>query len=637
MNRLLLVAFAALLVLAPCAAAQTLHAFGAALTGANENPPVASDGSGYAYLVFIDNPGATPDSFVVAGSFDHLEGTYNASHLHKAPAGTNGPIVQGLTASTDLDNQGGSWDAGANRYQAPAGFLADLQAGDIYANVHTSFAGSGELRAQLSAAPLIDGDLSDADYLSLATKQNANAGFGSAIDATEIVYFADKDAEVLYLGVKGKLNQFSGDAIGLWLNFDDPAGAPAGTELGKVPGAAFNYFDAADSAFVADFEVDYAFSINPGGTSTDAFFDGVTYVDSTRSDFLGTADQSGTTIFGPADGTSNTGGPVFFTSVAFAFDNAGSGNTGLEFAIPFADLGIDAANPGKIQAFAFVVSSTAYFSDVSVPGDITAGNLGFNPDFNANMTDANCSCGSPNSTIGTGPFNAMAQLCPVSGGPITIDANPEAQAVAQGGMAAFEYLVTNNTAATQSGVVFYEVFLPNGNRVVGPVQVRSGSIGPNSSTPTLAFSVNVPANASTLTYRVDISVGLSNGNAAATDEVLVTVTAPSGIAAGSGSWDLASADPWPALEASARTAAVTAYPNPFAGATTIRFETAESSEVRLAVYDVTGREVAVLVEGTVEAGTHAATFEARGLSNGLYVYRLQAGSRAETGRITLLR
>jgi hypothetical protein len=42
------------------------------------------------------------------------------------------------------------------------------------------------------------------------------------------------------------------------------------------------------------------------------------------------------------------------------------------------------------------------------------------------------------------------------------------------------------------------------------------------------------------------------------------------------------------------------------------------------VYDVLGREVAVLVDGPLGAGPHAARFEGAGLPNGLYVYRLEA-------------
>ncbi|NBC18833.1 MAG: T9SS type A sorting domain-containing protein, partial [Bacteroidetes bacterium] len=58
---------------------------------------------------------------------------------------------------------------------------------------------------------------------------------------------------------------------------------------------------------------------------------------------------------------------------------------------------------------------------------------------------------------------------------------------------------------------------------------------------------------------------------------------------------------------------------------------------RLAVYDLLGREVAVLAEGTQPAGTHTATFDAAGLPSGVYLYRLEAGAYTQTHRMTLLK
>ena len=79
------------------------------------------------------------------------------------------------------------------------------------------------------------------------------------------------------------------------------------------------------------------------------------------------------------------------------------------------------------------------------------------------------------------------------------------------------------------------------------------------------------------------------------------------------------------------------YPNPFNPTTTIRYAVPEPGPVRLDVLDVLGRQVAVLVDGVVPAGTQAATFEAGHLPSGLYLYRLQAGSRIETKTMVLVR
>ncbi len=79
------------------------------------------------------------------------------------------------------------------------------------------------------------------------------------------------------------------------------------------------------------------------------------------------------------------------------------------------------------------------------------------------------------------------------------------------------------------------------------------------------------------------------------------------------------------------------YPNPFNPSTTIRFELPRASMVRLSVYDILGREVAVLVNEKKGPGRYEVMFHAEGLSSGVYFYRLEAGSFVETKKLLLLR
>ena len=80
-----------------------------------------------------------------------------------------------------------------------------------------------------------------------------------------------------------------------------------------------------------------------------------------------------------------------------------------------------------------------------------------------------------------------------------------------------------------------------------------------------------------------------------------------------------------------------AYPNPFNPSAEIAFDLPEATDVRLAVYDVTGREVARLADGPTGAGAHRVRFDATGLPSGVYLYRLEAGSFAATERMTLVK
>ena len=79
------------------------------------------------------------------------------------------------------------------------------------------------------------------------------------------------------------------------------------------------------------------------------------------------------------------------------------------------------------------------------------------------------------------------------------------------------------------------------------------------------------------------------------------------------------------------------YPNPFNPESNIRYQISEYSNVVLAVYDILGREVAVLVNETKAPGTYQVRFDGSSLSSGVYFYRLQTERRVETRKMMLLR
>lgn len=79
------------------------------------------------------------------------------------------------------------------------------------------------------------------------------------------------------------------------------------------------------------------------------------------------------------------------------------------------------------------------------------------------------------------------------------------------------------------------------------------------------------------------------------------------------------------------------YPNPFNPATSIKYKVASITNVKLAVYDILGREVATLVDEIKPPGTYEVSFDASRLSAGMYVYTIQAGKFSETRKMLLLK
>jgi hypothetical protein len=68
------------------------------------------------------------------------------------------------------------------------------------------------------------------------------------------------------------------------------------------------------------------------------------------------------------------------------------------------------------------------------------------------------------------------------------------------------------------------------------------------------------------------------------------------------------------------------YPNPFNPSTTIRFLINSAGKVKLAVYDISGKEVSLIVNEVLHSGIYEAKWEAGKLTSGIYFYRLSSES-----------
>ena len=117
-------------------------------SGKNASVPVDTDGQGALKLEL------TGDKLVVTGAFSGLTGDFDASvaggaHLHNAAPGSNGGISVFLTASLDSVLTRGAFLADSNTFELDSAQMANIKAGNMYLNIHTTEVGSGEIRGQI--------------------------------------------------------------------------------------------------------------------------------------------------------------------------------------------------------------------------------------------------------------------------------------------------------------------------------------------------------------------------------------------------------------------------------------------------------------------------------------------------------
>ena len=79
------------------------------------------------------------------------------------------------------------------------------------------------------------------------------------------------------------------------------------------------------------------------------------------------------------------------------------------------------------------------------------------------------------------------------------------------------------------------------------------------------------------------------------------------------------------------------YPNPFNTATKISYSLQQRSHVTLKIFDLLGREIAILVDQWNDSGSYTIDWNAKNLSSGMYLYQLQAGDFVETKTLLLLK
>jgi hypothetical protein len=293
--------------------------------------------------------------------------------------------------------------------------------------------------------------------------------------------------------------------------------------------------------------------------------------------FIGSTYNSGSAAQGPS-------APGIFATnaITFALDSAYDIGRGLELKIPFSELPGITPNT-QIQVAAFIVSNTAYFSDLTLPGNLTSGNAAFNPDFG---------------TLPGGPYFTGFHQLPVEMVSFSSTTN--------GNSVNLEWITASET--NNRGFSFEKRFDCSNFVEVGFVAGKGSSSIMNK----YNFTEN-NAGASIVYYRlkqVDF-----DGTASYSETIKVEFTAV------------------PAIFALNQN-----YPNPFNPSTSISFSVAEEGMASLMIYSINGELVSSLFNEAAKPGQlYKVQFNASNLPSGIYFYRLTQGANVVTRKLTLLK
>lgn len=216
--------------------------------------------------------------------------------------------------------------------------------------------------------------------------------------------------------------------------------------------------------------------------------------------------------------------------------------------------------------------------------------------------------------------------------------NPPIQIPAGGGTFSFEAMIENAADSAITFDAWTMVILPNGVPY-GPLVRRNNLTIPPGATIMRALSQFVPMVAPHGTYTYMGYVGVYPDSIFDEDGFEFAKLAGDGSPNHNQGWAVHG---WNDNETEItilnfQFSILSSNPNPFNPATVLRYHLQAAGNVKLAVYDIAGREVASLADGYLPAGFHQVTFEAGDLASGVYFASLQTTSEVKTVKLLLLK
>ncbi|MBS1261098.1 MAG: Peptidylarginine deiminase [Calditrichaeota bacterium] len=227
--------------------------------------------------------------------------------------------------------------------------------------------------------------------------------------------------------------------------------------------------------------------------------------------------------------------------------------------------------------------------------------------------------------------------------PVTIQITPVADPIIipfGGGSFQYDATLTNNLDTPVAGQVWTEAITPEGT-VFGPILLTGVQMAPGQVIQPNTLSQYVPGGAPGGDYTFVAKVGLHPEFVVSMDEFEFYKQGIGGANGGAltlDDWTESGGDLPAAGAPPAEFALGEPYPNPFNPATSLTVTLPEDAELTVAVYNVSGREVATLADGRYSAGEHRLTLDGSKLASGVYFVRASVPGRlSETRKLMLVR
>ena len=639
--------------------------FSANLEGAQENPPVNTNARGTG--TFMLNNAGTELTYDVTGT--GFGSRVTAGHFHNAAVGVNGPVVRDFnflaTATNGLAATAiGVWKSSDATQPLTPTLLNALLNGSIYANLHTSQNGGGEIRGQLKL------NLGISFSTKLTGLQEAPTPVITRATGTGSFVLADGGNELTY--------QVTYASLGSAFRFAHFHNAAAGTAGGVVRDISFNGNTAAGSWKSSDATQ----ALTPALLVE--LLGGRTYVN-VHSNTFGAGEIRGqvvndvntlplVTTIATSRTLQDTTFSVALEGVATTIDFQLSSTTGSEYYIQDASGGLRVFIRGKVAApvgtllrvkngFIYTINNRKNIevrsNQVEALGTVPvpAPKLVTITQYKANQASIEGQyIGLSRVRLKRGSFpasgNATLILTDASGDSLAmfIDADTDIDgSPTPAGDFDIVGVATQFNAVAQIQPSSKADIRPSGSLPVELVEFRANAIGTDvelnwrtaSETDNYGFEVQRKTSSSEFQ-----KVGFVAGQGTTTQAQSYKFV-DSKLATGTYYYRLKQIDRDGSFSFSAVIEAVASiapetftlhqnHPNPFNPVTTIEFVLGRAQPARLAVYDVLGHEVALLFNGQVEAGkSYRFEFDGAQQASGVYFYRLQSGERTQVRKMLL--